>query len=137
MCAIVRSGIAGVCVFGVASLGIAAAHADVELLGDPGVALTAGVGVEDFAGAGMRDATGIAGLWDVRVAIGTRSPIAGEVAYVGSASRIASMIGMEEGTLVSSGIEGLLRGNLYTDGAWQPYAFAGAGWRRYSVPAPT
>lgn len=99
-----------------------------------GVSVSVGGGVQDFTDADMQDTTDIGGMWDVRAVIGTRTPIALEAAYTGSAQAIDSRFGEENtATLVGTGVEGALRLNLIPLENITPYGVAGLGWRRYDV----
>jgi hypothetical protein len=97
-----------------------------------GIAVALGGGVEGFASETLRDATDPGGQWNVRVAIGTRSPLAFEAAYIGSAQSIDALGLDNDAILVGNGVEGKVRVNLL-DEEIQPFAFAGIGWRRYSL----
>jgi hypothetical protein len=98
-----------------------------------GIALLAGGGVEDFASDAMTETTDVGGNWDVRLAVGTKSPVAVEAAYTGSARQIDALFTQEDATLVGTGLEGNLRLNLLPLEQVTPYAFGGLGWRRYDV----
>jgi len=98
-----------------------------------GIELSAGGGVESFSHQQMRNETSPAGLWDLRAVVGTRSPIAVEGAYTGTAQRIDAVIGNQTGTLVGTGLSGDLRVNLMPMEMVTPYAFGGLGWKRYDV----
>jgi len=64
--------------------------------------------------------------------VGTRSHIALEGAYVGSAQALNTLGVADKANLMSNGVEGLLRLNILT-GALQPYVGAGYTWRHYNV----
>jgi len=104
-----------------------------DLLTKYGIGVTIGGGVEGFTEKGMRDTTSPAGTWDVRAQLGTRLPVSIEAAYMGSASSIDALLGSQTGTLIGTAVEGDARLNVLTEGAWQPYGFVGAAWRRYDV----
>jgi hypothetical protein len=100
---------------------------------ETGLALSAGGGVSDFVGTTMRDTTGTGGDWNVRLTLGTRSFIAGEVSYIGSAQSI-SALGLENNAdLIGNGAQAALRLNGTVDYGVQPFAFGGAAWRHYSL----
>lgn len=102
-----------------------------------GVVLAAGGGASGFTNQAMRDATQVGGDWDVRLTVGTRSPIAFEGSYVGSAQAIDAL-GLDSGAvLVGNGLQGALRVNATVDTAVQPFLYAGIGWRRYDLQADT
>jgi hypothetical protein len=91
-----------------------------------------GGGVRGFTKEDARDFIDEGGAWDARVLFGSRSIIALEAAYVGSASDVAALGLDPDATLMQNGVEGALRLNILT-GMWQPYVLAGAGWSRYTV----
>jgi hypothetical protein len=97
-----------------------------------GVDVTLGGGVTGFVGEEARDAASLGGAWEARVAVATRLPVTGEIAYVGSAQPIDAL-GVDDGAvLLGSAVEGDARLNLM-DGAIQPYVLAGVGWTRFDV----
>lgn len=97
-----------------------------------GIAVALGGGVEGFTNDTLRGTTDPGGLYNLRVAIGTRSPLSIEGAYIGSVQSIDALGLDSNALLVGNGLEGKLRLNLL-DEAVQPFAFAGVGWRRYSL----
>ncbi|KAB2898081.1 MAG: porin family protein [Kofleriaceae bacterium] len=106
---------------------------DEDLLSRIGLALTVGGGVSGFTNEEMRDTADVGGTWDVRAAFGTRSPIALEAGYVGSAQAIDA-IGLDtDAVLVGTALEGLARVNLLPEQRINPYFFGGAAWRRYDL----
>jgi hypothetical protein len=102
-----------------------------------GVSLQAGGGVINFAGEAAREVVSSGGVWEARVVFGTRSVLAVEGAYVGSARAMDDDIGANSNaTLFSHGVEGAFRLNLpfAAGGAlFEPFAFAGAGWARFAI----
>jgi len=97
-----------------------------------GMELQVGGGVEGFMD---KDATAVAkagGDWTARLVVGTRSHIAGEAAYTGTAQNLDALGVSDKAVLMSNGLEALARVNILT-GAWQPYAIAGYSWRHYRV----
>lgn len=98
-----------------------------------GVSLTVGGGVFGFTDENMRDTAAAGGSWDVRAAIGTRSPIAVEAAYIGTAQDINSIGLDDDAMLIGSGVEGVARVNLLPMQAVNPYFFGGAAWKRYDL----
>jgi hypothetical protein len=99
-----------------------------------GIEVAVGGGVEGFTDDRMRDVTDPGLAWDVRAVIGTRSPIALEGAYTGSAKPIESIFGDQlDATLIGTGFEGALRVQLLPLEAFTPYAFGGLGWKRYDI----
>lgn len=98
-----------------------------------GVSLTVGGGVFGFTDQAMRDTTASGGMWDVRAAIGTHSPIAVEAAYIGTAQNINS-VGLDDGAmLLGTGVEGIARVNLAPNQVVNPYFFGGAAWKRIDL----
>lgn len=115
----------------------AAAHAQ-ELRSRVGAALSVGGGVSGFVGDTMRDLTGRGGAWNVRGAIGTRSLVGFEAAYVGAAYDIeaAGLDTDNDGTLLSQSAEGALRLNLplaVGRTVISPFGFGGVGYTRYEI----
>lgn len=100
-----------------------------------GVGVTIGGGVGGFTDAMMRDimTNNIGGLWSARVSLGTHTPIGIEGTYSGSATALSSIGGLDNGTLYTSGVEGVVRYNVLPHYTWTPYAFGGVGWQRFSV----
>lgn len=97
-----------------------------------GVAVALGGGVEGFTNETLRGATDDGGNWNVRLAIGTRSPIGFEAAYIGSAQSIQALGLDEDALLIGNGVDGRIRVNVL-DFNVQPFVFAGVGWRRYGL----
>lgn len=98
-----------------------------------GVSLTVGGGVFGYTDQAMRDTTASGGMWDVRAAIGTHSPIAVEAAYIGTAQQINS-VGLDDGAmLLGTGVEGVARVNLLPNQVVNPYFFGGAAWKRIDL----
>ncbi|KAB2906908.1 MAG: outer membrane beta-barrel protein [Kofleriaceae bacterium] len=98
-----------------------------------GISLTVGGGVIGFTDESMRDTTSAGGMWDVRAAIGTRSPIAVEAAYIGSAQDINSVGLDDSAVLLGTGVEAVARVNLLPKETVNPYFFGGAAWKRYDL----
>jgi hypothetical protein len=91
-----------------------------------GAYFLAGGGVTNFAEQSLRDSFKVGGTWDLRVGIGSRFFLGGELGYVGSA-RGADAGGFN---LLSNGGEALVRVQYpYTTGGWliEPFAFGGIG----------
>jgi hypothetical protein len=97
-----------------------------------GLAVSLGGGVGQFTDSALRDRTGVNGEYEARVLFGTRSPIAVEAAYVGTAGSIDAPGLDENAVLISNGIEGLVRLNL-GNRLVQPFIVGGASWVRYSI----
>ena len=102
---------------------------------DVGVALSVGGGVDDFAGS-MRNTTSLGGSWDARLSFGTRSYIAGEASYIGSAQTF-NTIASNHGTLTGNGAQAALRLNATVDYPIQPFIYGGAAWRHYNLNSST
>jgi opacity protein-like surface antigen len=98
-----------------------------------GFAISAGGGVSGFTDNTARSATQDGGGWDVRATFGTRSPLAAEVSYIGSAQAIDALGLDDDAVLLGNGVQANVRVNLATDANVQPFLFAGAAWRRYQL----
>jgi hypothetical protein len=91
-----------------------------------------GGGVTNYFDQGVRDRLDTGGTWDLRLGIGNRHFIGGELAYVGSA-RDAGAFG---NSLVTNGAEGVLRVQYpWEQGRWliEPFAFGGVGWTHFDL----
>jgi len=125
---------AGGCALAVGAGGAAADDEDYWPATVYGVSVSVGGGVSSFVDDAMRDTTDPGGMWDVRAMIGSRTPIAVEAAYVGTAQGIDARFGEDTtATLVGTGFEGALRVNLLPLEDFTPYAFGGLGWKRYDI----
>lgn len=104
-----------------------------------GVSTILGGGVTGFTDKAVRDtiSNSVGGLWDLRVTLGSHAPLALDIGYVGTASKINALTGSKWGTLVGTTAEAALRFNLLPHEAWNPYAFAGIGWQRYDLAGGT
>jgi hypothetical protein len=100
---------------------------------DVGLALSIGGGVDDFVGDTMRNTTAIGGSWTARLSLGTRSFIAGEASYIGSAQRISALGLANNSELIGNGAQAVLRLNGTIDYVVQPFIYGGAAWRHYSL----
>lgn len=98
-----------------------------------GVGIAAGGGAGGFINDNLRGATDPGGDWDVRAIFGTRSPLAVEASYIGSAQPISALGVDNNAVLVGNGVQGALRLNATFNLPVQPFAYAGAAWRRYDV----
>ena len=107
--------------------------ADYSPLSGIGIAVAAGGGAGGFTDATMSDTTDVGGDWDVRVTLGTRSPIAFEGSYIGSAQNITALGLDNDAVLIGNGMQGALRVNATLDLPVQPFAFGGVAWRRYDL----
>jgi hypothetical protein len=109
-----------------------------RMVTDAGAAIQVGGGAVGFTQTDTEDQVNTGGIWDVRGIYGTRSFVAGELAYVGSARAIDNP--NIDGTLVSHGAEAAVRLNApitgfdeQNDALIEPYAFGGVGWANYNV----
>jgi hypothetical protein len=98
-----------------------------------GLGFSAGGGVDDFASDSMRATTGVGGGWNVRATIGTKSIIAFEGSYIGSAQTINALGLDNDALLIGNGVQGALRLNFVTNFPVQPFAYGGAAWRHYDI----
>lgn len=97
-----------------------------------GMSATLGGGVSGFTQDVPREFSEIGGGWDARFTVGTRSIVAGEIAYVGT-SRNVTALGLDSSAyLQSHGGEVDARLNLLP-GMVQPYILAGAGFTYYQL----
>lgn len=103
-----------------------------HLMTPMGTSLSIGGGVAGFTDTEARRFSGVGGSWDARLAVGTRTLLAGELAYIGTANDIDALGLDNEAILVSNGAEAAARLN-FLQGPVQPYALAGIGWRHYSL----
>jgi hypothetical protein len=98
-----------------------------------GLGFSAGGGVDDFASDTMRSTTGTGGGWDVRATIGTRSILAFEGSYIGSAQTIDALGLDNSAYLVGNGAQAALRLNFVAHFPVQPFAYGGVAWRHYDI----
>ncbi len=105
---------------------------DDHLLTPMGMAISVGGGVVNFFDHDTRAFTDAGGSWEARLTVGTRSPLAFEAAYVGSAQNIQALGLDNDAVLLGSSVEGDARLNLTTM-AVQPYLFGGIGFTHYDV----
>lgn len=91
--------------------------------------LTLGGGVSDFVRDRINSQTGVAGMWEVRYLVGTRSFVGFEANYKGTAADVngESVLGFDPGGIFTHQVAGSLRLNA-TRGRFQPFLTAGAGW---------
>ncbi|MCK6551961.1 hypothetical protein L6R52_39385 [Myxococcota bacterium] len=109
-----------------------AEDANEPLLTRLGIGFAVGGGINNFTAGVMSDVADVGGAWTARVSVGTRSPIAIEAAYIGTANGIGALGLDDNAVLLGNGVEGTLRLNL-TRTALQPYVFGGAAWKRYNL----
>ena len=97
-----------------------------------GMAIAVGGGVVNFFDSDTRNFTGPGGSWEARLTVGTRSLLAFEAAYVGSAQNVEALGLDNSAVLIGSSVEGDARLNLTTM-AVQPYLFGGIGYTHYDI----
>jgi len=112
-----------------------ATRADERLPSGYGVTTVLGAGFSGFTDRAMRDtvSNNLGGLWDVRFTLGSHTPLALDIGYVGTAAKINALSGAKWGTLVGTTAEAALRFNILPHHAWNPYVFAGVGWQHYDI----
>jgi hypothetical protein len=98
-----------------------------------GIGLVVGGGVDGFTSSGLRNTTNDGGSWDVRAIVGTRSPLALEAAYIGSAQAVNALGLDSNAVLVGNGAQGDVRLNVGGNIPVQPFVFGGVAWRRYEI----
>lgn len=98
-----------------------------------GFGLAIGGGVDDFSKSFYRDATSLGGGWQVRGIFGTKSYIAGEALYFGSAQNIDAIGLDDDAVLVGNGLQANIRVNVLKNYYVQPFVFGGAAWRHYDL----
>jgi len=98
-----------------------------------GMYFIGGGGPGGFVTNAMTDVTKVGGAYDVRLVYGSRSPVALEAAYVGSATSINALGLANNALLFGNGVEGSARFNVMARGAWQPYVTVGAAWKHYAL----
>ena len=108
-----------------------------------GVSLGLGGSATGFTSSEASDVTSVGGGYELRSTIGTRLPVAAEIAYVGWRRDIAlpGVTGTSAGEtphMFSNGIEGAARiQHPFSSGSWliEPFAFGGLGWSHIGVYA--
>jgi hypothetical protein len=110
-----------------------AAADDTPMLERIGMSISAGGGITGFTDSSLRDTTNDGGNWDVRATFGTRTSIAVEGSYLGSAQGIDALNLDQDAILLGNGVQGNLRLNAMPRFPVQPFAFGGVAWRRYTL----
>lgn len=101
---------------------------------DTGIGFTLGGGVSGFTGDTLRDTTDPGVDWTARLTFGLRSPLALELAYLGSAQNIEALGLDDDAVLVGNGAEGLIRLNAINPYlVVTPFVFGGLAWRHYDI----
>lgn len=102
-------------------------------------------GYKNFVEPGVTDTLTPGGYWDIRGILGTRSFVGLEAAYHGSAQDVEAIGLQEQSYVVSNGVEGAIRlnapitqamfpqANLQAPVLFEPFAFGGVGWQRYTL----
>ncbi|HWU87569.1 MAG TPA: outer membrane beta-barrel protein [Kofleriaceae bacterium] len=98
-----------------------------------GLSIAVGGGVTGFTGGDLRKNTAAGGGWDVRATLGTRSLLAFEAQYGGSAQSIKALGLDKSAILMSNSAQANVRLNFLRHAPLQPFVFAGVAWRRYDV----
>jgi hypothetical protein len=106
---------------------------DRQTLTPMGISINVGGGLAGFTAENVRDSTEVGGGWAADVVIGTRSPLAFEAGYTGTANAIDALGLDGDAVLLGSGVQGLARLNFTIDQPAQPYIIAGAGWKHYDL----
>jgi len=104
-----------------------------------GVGIEAGGGVNAFSNGKVAQMTDTGGAWSARLTFGTRSPLALEAAYIGTANRVQTL-GLDRSTLLSNGAEAglklhvaLVPLNESESVMLKPYVLAGFAYKRYEL----
>jgi opacity protein-like surface antigen len=98
------------------------------------MSINVGGGVLDYFDSETRGFTSVAGMWEARVAYGTRSRVGFEAAYVGFAQSVDALGLDTSALLVGSLVEGAARVNVPLSLRYfQPYVFGGVGYTRLDV----
>jgi hypothetical protein len=117
---------------GIASAGEWGAAGSSGLMSPLGEYVLVGGGVTDFTEDAVKNRFDMGGAWDLRLGIGSRVFVGGEVAYVGWL-RAADGAGSD---LLSNGAEAVVRLQYpYATGSWlvEPFVFGGIGWNHVSL----
>lgn len=97
------------------------------------VGIFAGGGLADFADGDMRDFTDLGGAWEVTALLGTRSLIAAELNYFGSAQDIDALGLDDDSVLIGTMFEGSARVNVLPQESFTPFVTGGIGYARYDI----
>ena len=101
-----------------------------------GTSLTVGGGVMNFIERAPLAVTTPGGMWNARLAVGTRSVVGLEAGYLGTAQDIDATDLAPGAWLLGNGVEGALRINApltFAQGMVAPYAVGGLGWQRFDL----
>lgn len=97
-----------------------------------GTGVTLGGGVTGFTAENARALSSTGGGWNARLTLGTRLPIAAEIAYVGTTQDLQALGLDRSAYLISNGAEVAARFNILP-GPIAPYVLSGAGLTHYRV----
>jgi len=103
-----------------------------DLISPIGVSAMLGGAVTGFTAEDARDSTDTGGGWNARLIVGTRSMIAGELAYVGTIQDVNALGLDSDAQLLGNGGELVARVN-FLPGMFQPYVFGGAAYVHYNL----
>jgi hypothetical protein len=93
----------------------------------PHLAITLGMGIADFTRGPVRNITSPSGALDVRLTVGTRTPLAFEAQYRGTLGHEHDPFALEDPMLVTTQLTGSARFN-FTTRRVQPFFVGGLGW---------
>jgi len=97
-----------------------------------GASVELGGGITNFTNGILNEMADVGGGWGARLTVGTRSIVALEAAYQGSAQAI-NALGLDSGaTLLSNAAQGDVRLNFTTSNI-QPFVYGGAAYKRYNL----
>lgn len=98
-----------------------------------GLGMALGGGVTGFVDEEARSFTDPGGSWEARLSVGTRLPVAFELAYIGSAQNIDALGLDNDAVLLGNGTEATVRVNILQNFPVQPYIFGGAGYTHFQL----
>ncbi len=98
-----------------------------------GLVVALGGGTSGFTNSTMKDTAHVGGEWNLRVTFGTRTPLAVEATYLGSAQSIDALGLDNDAVLVGNGAQAALRLNALVNRPVTPFLYAGVGFRHYNI----
>lgn len=98
-----------------------------------GVGAMVGGGLMNFLNDDVRDFVDVGGAWNARLIFGTRSMLAAELEYNGSAQDVEALGLDTDAVLLGSGATASARMNLTDEARIQPFFLAGFGWQNYTI----